>query len=256
MRPEDSVTQQTQEDRYQLPLTWFVDPATRRGRRKFGRIKRLFDILPESIANKKILDFGCGGGRVASELVKKGAAVTGVDFSERALSFARLLVPGATFLHDDGKGLPYADSSFDYVTMFEVLEHIPPEEIPGVLKELARVLKPDGRLVLSVPSLNLDKDAFKAHFQHFSPDSLRQTLGTSFEVETMLGQDYCSWWLRFLSRTYDNRFVFIRPIASLVNERIYMRRWNAAPLDKAGDLFARFIPKKYETATLGASSLP
>ncbi|MBP9748880.1 methyltransferase domain-containing protein [Patescibacteria group bacterium] len=246
MRPTDSQKQQSQESTYALPTHWFVDPRTRRGRRKYGRIQRLFALVPPAkLSGKRVLDVGCGDGWVTKEFVARGAQVTGVDFSERALSFARLLVPNASFFHNDGTALPFADASFDYIFFLEVLEHIPPAEIQTVLAELRRVLAPQGELILSVPSTLRDVRKFRAHFQHFSPETLRKTLSPVFRIEELLGQDQRVWWLDLLSKVYENRFWTLWPVAALFNQRVYIKYWSNASLARAGHLFVRCVPEAY-----------
>ena len=105
------------------------------------------------------LDVGCGEGRHSlAAYLKPGVAVVGVDLSERDLATARGRITDMeafgpegtiTFLHGDATRLPFPDASFDRVICSEVLEHIP--NYLSVLDELNRVLKPGGRLCVSVP---------------------------------------------------------------------------------------------------------
>jgi len=98
----------------------------------------------------KVLDLGCGTGRHALWLAASGAAVTGVDFSEGMLEEARRK-PGAEqirFLrHDLHTPLPLGDGEFDLVVSGLVLEHL--RELDGFFREIKRVLKTDGRAVVS-----------------------------------------------------------------------------------------------------------
>ena len=64
-------------------------------------------------------------------------------------------MPGATFVEGSVFELPFGDGSFDVVTMFEVLEHIPAGTESEAFAEIARVLAPGGALVLTTPSWNL-----------------------------------------------------------------------------------------------------
>lgn len=99
-----------------------------------------------------ILDAGCGYGFHAIRLARKGLRVTGVDFSQAALDSARPNVEDAgvgdlvTLQQGDLRKLPFPDNSFDYVQCWGVLMHIP--EVEPALLELARVLRPGGRLSL------------------------------------------------------------------------------------------------------------
>jgi SAM-dependent methyltransferase len=100
---------------------------------------------------KRILDAGCGNGRYSRFLLRQAdadAVVTGFDYSQQMLHRAR------SRLHSDRVGLvaadltrlPYADGSFEAIVCGWVLEHLP-DPRPG-LRELARVLRPGGKLLL------------------------------------------------------------------------------------------------------------
>jgi SAM-dependent methyltransferase len=102
---------------------------------------------------KRILDAGCGNGRYTKFLLRRAdpdALVTGFDLSQRMLKRARrrLKSPRATQIAADLTRLPYADGCFDAIVCGWVLEHLP-DPRPGLL-ELARVLKPGGKLLLMV----------------------------------------------------------------------------------------------------------
>jgi 2-polyprenyl-6-hydroxyphenyl methylase / 3-demethylubiquinone-9 3-methyltransferase len=98
-------------------------------------------------AGRLILDAGCGGGLVSRELAAAGVEVVGIDLGLGSLNAARRAVP-VRFRPVLGRleSLPFADGSFDAVVAADVLEHIP--DLPGAVRELARVLRPGGRLLL------------------------------------------------------------------------------------------------------------
>lgn len=104
----------------------------------------------DSVAALEILDLGCGTGRHALWLAEAGARVTALDFSSGMLAAAREK-PGAEriqFLqHDLRKPLPFKKAHFDLVLSSLVLEHI--EDLAGFYREIARVLKARGRVLLS-----------------------------------------------------------------------------------------------------------
>jgi ubiquinone/menaquinone biosynthesis C-methylase UbiE len=97
-----------------------------------------------------VLDAGTGTGRHALRLVARGAKVTAIDFSENMLAKARAK-PGASRVrfenHDLTRPLPYSDASFDRVLSALVLEHM--SDVAGFLRELGRVTRPQGRIVLT-----------------------------------------------------------------------------------------------------------
>ena len=98
-----------------------------------------------------VLDAGCGVGYGTAHLAQVAERVVGVDVSHDAVSYARAHYAGANveFHVADVLELPFADDSFDVVCSFEIVEHVADAE--RFVTELARVLKPGGRLVLSTP---------------------------------------------------------------------------------------------------------
>ena len=98
------------------------------------------------LRGRLLLDAGCGGGLVAKGLAAAGATVVGLDRSAASLGVARRAVGGG-LLPVAGRleRLPLADASVDAVVAADVLEHVP--DLPAAVAELARVLRPGGRLL-------------------------------------------------------------------------------------------------------------
>lgn len=100
---------------------------------------------------EKVLDLGCGNGRLFSELEKIEVEYIGIDFSEKLIQIAKEKFPQAKFLVGDALNLPFGDNFFDKVYTFAVFHHIPSTELRiQFLNEIFRVLKPGGLLILSV----------------------------------------------------------------------------------------------------------
>ena len=127
----------------------------------------------------RVLDVGCGEGRFAAELARRGFPVLGVDVAEEPLRRARAREPGLELRIVPAEGRwPLADASFDLVWAGETIEHV--ADTGGWLAELWRVLRPGGSLLLSTPAhgrlrvlaLALSGRAFDAHFDPRS-DHLR-----------------------------------------------------------------------------------
>jgi SAM-dependent methyltransferase len=102
---------------------------------------------------KRILDAGCGNGRYTKFLLRQAdpdASITAFDLSQRMLKRARRRLKNkrATHVAADLTRLPYADACFDAIVCGWVVEHLP-DPRPGLL-ELARVLRPGGKLLLMV----------------------------------------------------------------------------------------------------------
>ena len=118
-----------------------------RGRRRI--CFRLLDRMLGPSPNLDILDVGCGTGYNLLQLGRYGRA-HGVDMSPEALEFCRRRGVDSVTLHKAGE-LPFADSSFDLLTAFDVIEHI--EDDRAALREFARVLRPRGWLLIYTPAL-------------------------------------------------------------------------------------------------------
>lgn len=110
-----------------------------------------------SLAGKKVLDVGCGGGILAEAMAHVGAQVTGIDLAEKPLKVAQL------HLHESGLKIEYRDvsvealadeqaSMFDVVTCMEMLEHVP--DPASIVEACARLLKPRGWSIFSTINRN------------------------------------------------------------------------------------------------------
>lgn len=101
---------------------------------------------------EKVLDVGCGTGNYTIELAKRGADVIGIDSSEEMLAWARIKAQKAnietSFHAADAMNLPFPDSTFDMVISNGLLCFL--QEPEKALIEMRRVLKPSGRMVVSV----------------------------------------------------------------------------------------------------------
>ena len=106
--------------------------------------------LAGDVSGRRILDAGCGSGPLTQALRARGAVLTGFDASAAMVDLARERLGEDADLHvaDLGAPLPFADAEFDDVVASLVLHYL--EDWAGPLAELRRVLKPGGRLILSV----------------------------------------------------------------------------------------------------------
>jgi len=97
----------------------------------------------------RVLDLGCGNGQKTARLAGR-FDVTGVDLSEEQLRLARTEVPGATFVQADFAELDFPTKSFDAVTAFYSISHVPREEHRSLFAEIARWLRPGGLFLASL----------------------------------------------------------------------------------------------------------
>ncbi len=91
-----------------------------------------------------VLDLGCGAGVPMTKALAAGRRVTGVDLSTRQLELARGAVPEASFVQADMTRLELPAASLDAVTAFYSLTHLPQAELPGLLADIHRWLRPGG----------------------------------------------------------------------------------------------------------------
>ena len=125
-----------------------------------------FDQFPVGPGDR-VLDMGCGAGRHAFSVYRRGADVVALDMSEKDLREVGVMframelegeVPAgatATAVRGNAYALPFADASFDRVIAAEVLEHLP--EDVDAMGELTRVLRPGGLLAVTVPRWGPEK---------------------------------------------------------------------------------------------------
>jgi len=118
---------------------------------EWGHVRHVFDGLVEPVRGRAVLEIGCNLGATAIVLAALGADVTAVDPNVRYLELAQAnaarhgVAGRITFLHvTDSTHLPFDRGRFDWVSCNSVLEYVPPEVLPGVLRELDRVLRPGG----------------------------------------------------------------------------------------------------------------
>ena len=149
------------EDRY----WWFV------ARRHL--ITSLLETHYARMGQLQILDIGCGTGAMLDDLRPFGDVI-GADFSPEALQFCVTRGAPADLARADVRRLPFADSSFDVVTAMDIIEHI--DDDKAASSEIFRVLKPGGRLLVTVPafpSLWSEHDEALYHFRRYTAPRLK-----------------------------------------------------------------------------------
>ena len=100
------------------------------------------------VAGGRILEVGCGNGKTAVALSKKGFDVTAVDFSQNAIDMCQNSIDGIDFICASVLDLPFDDGTFDGAVAFHVLDHLTDDEFPIAAKELYRVSKSGSYLMV------------------------------------------------------------------------------------------------------------
>ena len=127
-----------------------------------GEFKPLHDINPlrlewierhAGLAGKQVLDVGCGGGILAEAMARRGAKVTGIDMSDKALRVAELhLKESKLDVRYEKAEVEQVSGPFDFVTCMELLEHVP--DPAGMVAACARLVRPGGRVFFSTINRN------------------------------------------------------------------------------------------------------
>jgi ubiquinone/menaquinone biosynthesis C-methylase UbiE len=113
----------------------------------------LRDLAADLPDGARVLDVGCGDGkRTMATLLDADPSldVVGLDFSRVQLGLAHQAVPGADLVQADMTRLPFAPDSFDAVSAYHAVFHVPREQHPTVYAEFARVLRPSGAVLVTV----------------------------------------------------------------------------------------------------------
>lgn len=109
----------------------------------------LDEIAERTRGQGRVVDVGCGPGHVTAYLHARGVDVEGVDLSPVMIEEARERFPGVAFRVGDVTALEAEDGAWGAAVAFYSLIHLPRGDLPVALRELRRVLRPDGRLVIA-----------------------------------------------------------------------------------------------------------
>ena len=118
----------------------------------------------------KVLDMACGTGDISIALKRKGLEVIGADISENMLALARKKAPEIDFRYGDASELPFADGSFDAVTIAFGIRNF--DKRAQCIRELHRVLKDGGMLAIaefSIPRNRLWRGIYTLYFKNILP---------------------------------------------------------------------------------------
>lgn len=190
------------------------------------RLARILGLVQPG-KNKRVLDLGCGPGEIAARCAKQGAEVFGVDVSKDALQLSaeRCKKEDVTvqLFEFDGERLPFKDATFDSIILSDVVEHVNDKTLSTLVKDCARLLSPDGWLVIHTsPTQNIlaltqlmkmatfglvdhhaqlvNPDYEYLHVRYHSPGSLRKIL-ERFNLQPVIWGEF-----KYLSGTAISRW--------------------------------------------------
>lgn len=228
--------------RWQTPEHFLWDPAEPKMIDYKGYVSLSLAMLPDPPCT--VFDVGCGDGWVARAAVMRGYSVVGIDYSERAIGFARLLTPEAEFHLADARCLheqhPWR-GAFDAALCVEVLEHIDGQYHADVVSGIAACLKPGGTLVVAVPSEHMPTNRW--HYQHFTRDECVKMLESAgLRVEHIVGQHQMSMlWSPNLWRFLRNRVYDLRAARNAMRAFLLSRRNSVPGKRRAGRYVIRSV---------------
>jgi len=152
-------------------------------RRDSEDVRLLSDFIKRLPAHARVLDAGCGAGIPISQILSERFYVTGVDFSEAQIELAKKNLPKATFLCEDMTKLNFPENTFDGVTSYYAIIHIPREEHLSLLANFHRMLKPCGLALLCLGAEHLVDDidenylGTRMYWSHYDTETYLRMLG-------------------------------------------------------------------------------
>jgi 2-polyprenyl-3-methyl-5-hydroxy-6-metoxy-1,4-benzoquinol methylase len=191
-RPSDGDAETVRLQAEEHPLIEDVPPSTPAEHCLRLMHLRAYDEAVKHAVGRDVLDVGCNTGYGTIRFAPVAGRVVGVDVSPLAIEAAReRAVDGRPeFIQTSGFELPFPAATFDLVTSFQVLEHVP--DATAFLRELARVLRPDGIVILATP--NAATRLYpgmtpwnRFHVHEYRADELAVLLGTVFADVRVLG---------------------------------------------------------------------
>ena len=163
------------------------------------------------LSPSSVIDVGCGDGRLTRELFLRcqPEKVVGVDYSARAIQLAKAMNAGQPEI--EFFAIDITDSQrreqYDLVVLMEVFEHIPLQQAKEFIHAVHALLKPGGKLLLTVPHSN--KPVEYKHFQHFTSQDLLAYIAPLFNVDEIMPFEKKGWKRNIIDRLLCNRWFIL-----------------------------------------------
>jgi ubiquinone/menaquinone biosynthesis C-methylase UbiE len=147
----------------------------------------------ERSGHRKVLDLGCGAGADCLTLSQRGLEVIGLDYSREAITQAQAQIQGpslsVSFLQADmANPLPFPDQNFDAVMSNVAFHSFPDQLLRSILREIRRVLRQDGLVLLNVNSMEDMQHRPKVRSQEIEPDYYLESDGQTMHF---FSEAYC-----------------------------------------------------------------
>ena len=136
------------------------------------RLDRAIEIVAPG---RQLLDIGCGSGLFCAQIAHHCDSVFGLEIAHAPLQAARALGVLSVQADVSEYGLPFNDTSFDTVTLLSVLQYL--SDPAAALAESRRVLRPGGRVLLSVPNMRTVGKIWRLVFRGVFPTTSQDTVG-------------------------------------------------------------------------------
>jgi len=163
--------QKTKDD-YDIGVKWHFQKSNSYNWSK--QLEKFVNLLK----GKKVLDAGCGTGRDIKLFLKNNIEVEGIDYSEESIKKCCSLYPNTSFYVGDFRKIDVPNNFYDGIWSCTSILNTPKNEIPNLLNEFSRILKPSGIMFISVKQGIGEKviadDYGERLFSFFSEDELKQ----------------------------------------------------------------------------------
>lgn len=221
------------------------------GRDIFYRLAGRYLFARRHVAQKVVLDVACDMGYGTAILADEARMVVGVDSRRHAVAYCMEAhqCPSIRFLQMDETCLGFGDESFDVVVFFESLEYVP--DVDLFLKEVRRVLKPGGTLLVSATNgaLNSEKRRhapMRPASLRLDEQGLRQLLSAHFAIDAVWGQWHYSKKDIALVRSDESPGLFAGPDGLLRRTlRVLLRNWIPVSVRSRTMLLAQVWANRY-----------
>lgn len=219
------IEQKIQDDEYNLPYHYIpkLQKNTFSDYYRWSYSKEYISFLNYLLERvkpyNKIVEVGCGDGRIIGDIKKKYSSkeCIGIDYSEKSILLAKALSKNVSF-----KNINITSSNninnIELILLIEVFEHIPIEECEKFVIGLSKMQSSNGVLFLTVPHKNVPLS--KKHFQHFDVDLLNHYFKEHYTIEEIIYLHSKSNFFDFIERFFYNS------LYSLTNERILYQYYN------------------------------